>query len=557
MHVKFPYARWATVYVAHDTATQADIDDLGELVAQPGARLLDLPEGVQLEVPQTLWSAAAFERLIERAEARVPVERTFVPWHPAEPLYPHQRIAVAFLLANGGGLCADDMGLGKTRTAIAAGESMGRFYGPTRPRVIVGPRYVRETWRRELLALGAIERPEQLSCAEGRDPGQKFDYANPWWFVHYDIAQGWQGMLSIGPRRPSVVILDELHWCKNGLAKRSKAAAAIAHAAPHRIGLTGTPLPNRPSELWWPLTMLDGPHSWGSPGDFRRRYCGAYHDGYGLVDGLPSNVDELQRRIATSYIRRTLDDAEVELPSLTRRRFDVVLDEVDQRRHDEVVAAFGGGSKLLEAIFHGGGGKNTIAHLTRLRKITSAAKLPSTTALVEDYAAQGESVVVFTWERATAEKLASRVKDARTYVVHGGVEQDERDSLVAQFQAEGGVLLATLGALREGVTLHKARHLILHDLDWVPANVLQAERRVYRIGQTRPTFVTWMLASGSVDVLLAEAIAVKSAAASTTLGIESGTEVVEDLDLERFVSAVSVEDDVMRLLARWDSLDAA
>ncbi len=546
--------RWIALRIPTHEVTLYVAETVAELTQLPGPRVSELPDGILVDVPATAWNEPAASRLFASAEACP--DPLYVPdaWTPAVPLYAHQTAAVEFLLDNGGGLLADDMGLGKTRTAAVTAQSFA--LARRGPVVVLGPRYVRDTWRRELLAIGAIERPEQLAYAEGREPTAAFNFQAPWWFLHYDIAHWWQGMFA-AVRRPACAILDELHWCKNGRAKRSKAAAAIAHAAPYRIGLTGTPMANRPAELWWPLTIVSGPYTWGAPSDFRRRYCSAYHDGHGLVDGPPSNVGELRHRLQGTYLRRTFDTAGVELPPLTRRQFDVALDSVDQQRHDEALRALGGARRLLEALQHHSLSEGVLAALTKLRKLVSGAKLPATAALVLDHIEQGENVVVFCWERATVEKIAKaarRVSDS-VYAVHGGLPQDERERSVEAFQATGGVLVATLGALREGVTLHRARHLVLHDLDWVPANILQAERRVYRIGQTRPTTVTWVTASDSVDVLLASALVGKVDAAQRTLDISAGVEMADDLGLRDLAGDDPWSSDVDALLDRWTTID--
>ena len=66
------------------------------------------------------------------------------------------------------------------------------------------------------------------------------------------------------------------------------------------------------------------------------------------------------------------------------------------------------------------------------------------------------------------------------------------------------VLVATGDTLGEGVTLTQASRVIMHDLSWVPSEVLQREARVNRIGQDKPVVSTWPLLRNSFDVLLAQ-----------------------------------------------------
>src|SRR6478735_4888755 len=54
-----------------------------------------------------------------------------------------------------------------------------------------------------------------------------------------------------------------------------------------------------------------------------------------------------------------------------------------------------------------------------------------------------------------------------------------------------------------------ATHVIFQDLDWVPANHLQAEDRAYRMGQTERVTVEYMLADGTLDVFIADLLEAK------------------------------------------------
>jgi SNF2 family DNA or RNA helicase len=51
--------------------------------------------------------------------------------------------------------------------------------------------------------------------------------------------------------------------------------------------------------------------------------------------------------------------------------------------------------------------------------------------------------------------------------------------------------------------------VIFQDLDWVPANHLQAEDRAYRMGQTERVTVEYMLANGTLDVFIADLLEAK------------------------------------------------
>ncbi len=210
-------------------------------------------------------------------------------------------------------------------------------------------------------------------------------------------------------------------------------------------------------------------------------------------------------------------------------------------------------------------GEETLLDITKLRTVTSEAKLRTTVDFCVDLVEQGESVVVFTWTRATAVRIhkklehewwASQEDDPRICVfAHGGIVQEDRDTVINMFQERGGVLVATLGALKEGVTLHKARYVVMHDLDWVPSNILQAEARVYRIGQTRPTISTWVLATDSIDQLLAQCLIHKGQEIRQTVGIGAAEQAAEQLGLQQLAGIPTVADEVERMFATWEVRD--
>lgn len=469
-------------------------------------------------------------------------------------LYPHQESGVQFLTEYGGGLLCDEMGLGKSRTAAVAAH----LQAGDRPTLIIGPKFTRSVWRAELAQLGYLQADESnyIEIA-GRDASaatvklyqQRFHAAKAkgkrvWVFIHFDVLAAWQGIIygwGFGQ-----VILDEAHYVREGRTTRSKAVAAVMGCAPFRVALTGTPLVNRPSELWHLLTLVRGPGTWGYPGSFRQRYCGAQRDGYGLQDGEPTHIPELQERLQRTYLRRSVNDVGGMVPfsrqALTAElgpqedAYDLAVSQIDLRM-------------LTEALLSGSIGQNTLVQLGQLRKLTSKAKMPVTVAYVQDLLAAGESVVVFVHERATATALANKIDhpfDA-ICVVTGELAEEDRAEQVANFQRNAATrpiaLVATYGALGVGVTLTAARFVVMHDLEWTFAAMLQAEKRVHRLSSARGAVQsTWVLADQTIDQILAKILLRKAAYLSQILGQEEAAEAAADLNLtdlageDRFVA---------------------
>ena len=177
------------------------------------------------------------------------------------------------------------MGLGKTRQAIIALH----VAEPGGPYLVVCPASVKRNWAREIEAALPDARVQIMA-----GKGDVAPLEAEWVVVNYDIlsahaqrlaAHGWLG-----------VVFDETHYVKNHQSQRSKQARAIVAAVsdPVVYALTGTPLTNRPRDLF-PLLQLCQ-HALGKSFlSFAKRYCAAYENDY-TVRVFVANIIAGRRR---------------------------------------------------------------------------------------------------------------------------------------------------------------------------------------------------------------------------------------------------------------------
>ncbi len=447
------------------------------------------------------------------------------PIAPARKLFEHQRFAVDRATSRGSLLLGDQMGLGKTTSAACSARALQERGRPT---LILAPSYLCAVWRAELDALGFLSdgagEGANLFVCKGSKPGDAVGLLGAEWvFCHYDILRHWWSTLKF--TRWSSVIFDEAHLVKNARSQRGKAAHLVTPGTAARFVLTGTPVQNNIAEAHALLELTTGPGTWGSNFNFRKRYAGAYQTDYGFVDSSPTNTDELQLRLDEVYLRRDVSVLKDKLPERTRRKLTVDLSPEVRQKVEALLEGYSS-REILDAIRRSRLSDKTLGWIMKLRQATSAAKFSATVELAQGLLDQGDSVLIFAWTRAMVEKIAGGLSGAT--VVHGGLSQSLRDIQVAAWKGSSipAALVATYDTLGTGHTLTKANHVAFHDLDMVPARMLQAEARVYRIGATRPVQSWWMVAEHTLDSFIFNLVQ-RKAPATAVFG-EMGTSDLSD-----------------------------
>jgi SWI/SNF-related matrix-associated actin-dependent regulator 1 of chromatin subfamily A len=124
--------------------------------------------------------------------------------------------------------------------------------------------------------------------------------------------------------------------------------------------------------------------------------------------------------------------------------------------------------------------------------------------------ATGQKVIVFT-AFTDGLKKHKAVLGAACVTLSGDDGPEARMAAVDAFQIDPDVrvIVANLIAGGVGITLTAGTHVIFQDLDWVPANLAQAEDRAYRLGQKSSVTVEYMLAAATLDRFIAELLEAK------------------------------------------------
>jgi SWI/SNF-related matrix-associated actin-dependent regulator 1 of chromatin subfamily A len=419
---------------------------------------------------------------------------------PKGLLYSHQADGVAFLISKGRAILGDDMGLGKTRQAIVGMQ----IAAPTGMILVVCPASLKLNWQREIRMVDPDAKVEVVGVQVGRLPDPR------WVIVNYDLLASNAEQLHGIPW--SGVILDEAHFIKNNSQRTSHCLKLLGVSNDARsplIGprqvylLTGTPITNRPKDLFNLLRCVGHPSA-RSFISFAKRYCDAYRNDYGWVTTGASNLEELNLLMKEVMLRRKKDEV-LDLPPKVRSWIPLAIESAPalnaQRSFNQWFAA-SDASRPNDRDF--------LARLTKVRVALHRAKHKAVEERIRDVIATGQKVIVFTAFTDGLNKHKAVFGDV-CVTISGESDAKARMLAVDRFQSDQRVRLAVCNIIAGGVgiTLTAATHVIFQDLDWVPANHLQAEDRAYRLGQTERVTVEYMLADGTLDVFIGDLLETK------------------------------------------------
>jgi SNF2 family DNA or RNA helicase len=267
--------------------------------------------------------------------------------------------------------------------------------------------------------------------------------------------------------------------------------------------LTGTPITNRARDLFNLLRCVGHPSA-RSFISFAKQYCDAYKNDYGWVTTGASNLEELNLLMKEVMMRRRKDEV-LDLPPKIRSWVPLAVESVSALNAQRSFAQWFAASDASRP-----NDKDFLARLTKVRVALHKAKQRAVEERIRDVISTDRKVIVFTAFTDGLKKHKAVFGD-ECVTISGADNAEQRLEAVDRFQNDPEVRVAVCNIIAGGVgiTLTAATHVIFQDLDWVPANHLQAEDRAYRMGQTERVTVEYMLADGTLDVFIAKLLETK------------------------------------------------
>ena len=425
-----------------------------------------------------------------------------------QPLFPFQVEGVMWLESRKGrALLADEMGLGKTVQALA-----WLYLHPTlRPAIIICPASAKFTWINEVSHFLPSSDESEVGILSGKKAEHTDALTKPIIVVNYDILESWAPQLKTC--MPQVIILDEVHYIKSSSAKRTKIVKNLAKDVPCIIGLSGTPIVNRPIEVYGILKLLLPdyvPLFW----PYVHRYCAAKYTMFGWNFTGAGSTEELHTwLINTVMLRRKKDEVLTQLPS---KLFSVLPQEINNKADYSEAE-----NNFLDWLAEKKG-NDAIAKVTTaqalvqmevLKQLAAKGKMAAVTEWIDDFLISGgqqKKLVVFAVHKDIINLLMAKYKKIAVKI-DGSVSISEREKAVNEFQNNPKILLfiGNVKAAGVAITLTAADSVLFAELPWTPGDLSQATDRVHRIGQKNTVNVYYAIAQNTIEEKLMQILADK------------------------------------------------
>lgn len=405
------------------------------------------------------------------------------PEPPDGQAYSDEQIqAIRFAAKRKSSMNADDMGFGKT----VIGCGLQDVLKPTRTLVLTLASNL-ESWRRHFTTFLTNSPPIALARADTIPTNGITVLPNT------SLANA----TAIRDAEWDLVINDEAHKFKTADSQRS-IALYDGLRFDRSIDLTGTPIPNKPQDLFNPVHLC-------LPEIFPDREL--FHRLYGLarVDDDTPEKAILRRRLGAILYRTVLIRRRKNL-SVGKSRATIEIDVHDPLLKARMAAEL--------SLFHRWDGEQRraektrlLAEITRMRRDTAFLKIPAAVDQCRLAKMFGDAFIVFGHHHDVLSAFAEEASragldllrlDSRTLPARA------RQPAIDQFQAgrHDGVV-GGVKSIGTALTITRAPRVIFLELDWDPFDMIQAEDRAWRRGQTEDVQAFYIVVAGSIDAWLA------------------------------------------------------
>lgn len=424
-------------------------------------------------------------------------------------------------------LNCDEQGLGKTLQSIATLKGLALKGEDVFPCLVICPASTKINWKREWEMW--TDRKAMILETKIKNSWHRFhelqmadvfivNYESlKKYFVTYMPPKGKLRKSSDIEMDPRVelfksVIVDESHRVKDTKTQQAKFTLNICKDKKYTILLTGTPVVNKPVDLFPQLAIMNRLGHFGGKKGYLQRYC---EGGRGAA-----NLKELNYFLNKyCFFRREKKDVAKDLPD--KQRQTILCDITTRTQYNQAR------DKFVEYLREKGCEDSEIAKKLRgeimvkmaeLKKISAYGKLNEAKEFIHQVIDSGEKLIVFVVHHVIVDELLREFPSAVT--ITGRDNTQQKQDAIDSFQRKENVklVICNIKAAGVGLTLTASSRVAFIEYPWTYADCVQCEDRAHRIGQTNNVMCTYFLGQNTIDEFLYEMIQKKRHVGNTITG---------------------------------------
>ena len=314
--------------------------------------------------------------------------------------------------------------------------------------------------------------------------------------------------------RNVAIIIDESVKLKNPEAKLTQVFWELAPMFKKRVIMTGTPVANRPYDIWAQVFFLDQGKSLGT--DFNKfKMQTDLSNKLASDDILQSKFEDqvsgIYEQIKDFSVRETKNSGIIELPNKVyiqeRVEFETVQENLYNRICNELAVEVCKDGELITD-----DSSAIVKRLMRLVQVASNPKLVDERyegksakegildQIIRKIIEDGDKCIVWSNFIKNIDDFTKKYKEYGSVKIHGKMNMTDRNRSVEKFRTEHyKILFATPTSAKEGLTLTMANHVIFYDRNFSLDDYLQAQDRIHRISQNKICYIHNIIVNRSID----------------------------------------------------------
>lgn len=341
------------------------------------------------------------------------------------------------------------------------------------------------------------------------------------------------------------VAIDELHKIKDPTTMVSKLVRGVCAKKKVVIGLTGTPIVNKPKDLVAQLLAIGQLEAVaGNYKHFMNRYCG------GMAGAGATNLEELNYKLKTTcFFQRLKKDVLKDLPDKVHQIVycDITTRDEYNKASTDLANYLKENKDKTDAEVAKSMRGEVMVKIGILKQISARGKMNEVSEYIEEIVDADEKVGVFLHHKEIANFVKEKFPSTLLYT--GSQSDEEKNKAVHDFQkckkcdirfenhvncdhehvpSNNKIIALSTKAGGVGLTLTAASRMAVIELPWHPADCEQIESRFHRMSQKNSVQCTYFLGKDTIDEHIYDIIEKKRAIADTVLGVSDDRKFVDD-----------------------------